>query len=242
MSSGGRQDSPVTSGTFPQELVLLERDGVLAVNKPPGWLVIPGRGEAAQPSLREALEASFERKVFVVHRLDRDTSGVMLFALDAATHRTLSVAFEHGRIRKRYQAIVRGLVRDHLDLQKALAPARRGRMRPVRPGEEGKAARTLVRPIESFGDASLVEAEPLTGRTHQIRVHLADAGHPLLVDHQYGDAAPIKAADGTAALARTPLHCAALEVPGLENFAPLHVEAPLPDDLRACIEQLRGNL
>lgn len=229
----------VTTGRLPDGLVLLERGGVLAVDKPAGWLVIPGRGEGDQPSLREALEDALGRKVYVVHRLDRDTSGAMLFALDPRVHRALSMAFEQGRIRKRYLAIVKGEVADRLDLSKPLVPGRRGRMRPARPQEEGKAARTLVRPLEALRGATLVEAEPLTGRTHQIRVHLADAGHPLIVDHQYGDDAPLRGGDGAVVLSRTPLHCAGLEVPQLEDVPALALEARLPGDLERALALLR---
>ncbi|HZA12915.1 MAG TPA: RNA pseudouridine synthase, partial [Myxococcaceae bacterium] len=160
-------------------------------------------------------------------------------------HRTLSMAFEAGRVEKRYVALVRGDVREPLDLSTHLAPARRGRMRPVGPGEEGKPARTLVRPLERFGGrATLVEAQPLTGRTHQIRVQLLAAGHPLLVDHQYGHKAPIREMDVGGAgdavvLARTPLHSAHLRLARLSGIEDAEIESPLPEDMRRTIELLR---
>jgi tRNA pseudouridine32 synthase/23S rRNA pseudouridine746 synthase/23S rRNA pseudouridine955/2504/2580 synthase len=178
--------------------------------------------------------------------LDRDTSGVLLFALDAASHRALSMAFEAGRVEKRYLALVRGEVREPLDLSTHLAPARRGRMRPARPGEEGKPARTLVRPLERFGGrATLVEAQPLTGRTHQIRVQLLAAGYPLLVDHQYGHKAPIREIDIGGAgdapvLARTPLHAAHVRLAQLPGIEDAEIESPLPQDMRRTIELLRA--
>lgn len=219
--------------------------GWLAVNKPAGVTVIPGRAEEQGPSLSEALQRELGQKIWIVHRLDRDTSGVLLFALDAKTHRALSMAFEAGRVEKRYLALARGDVAEPLDVQVALAPARRGRMRPVRPGEEGKAARTLLRPIERFGGrATLVEAVPLSGRTHQIRVHLLWAGHPLLFDHQYGHKAPLTEADlgaegSDVVLSRTPLHAAALKLAGIEGVADMAIEAPLPADMAHALELLR---
>lgn len=224
--------------------ILFEGAGVLAVDKPAGMLVIPGRAEG-EPSLREALEAKLGRKVFVVHRLDRDTSGVLVFALDAERHRSLSMAFESGQVRKRYVALVEGRVEAPQLIDAPLSPGRKGRMRVARPGEEGKPSRTRVRPVETFAAASLVEAEPLTGRTHQIRVHLLHMGHPLLFDHQYGRDTPLTEKDvgGTGdavVLARTPLHAARIEWPALQGVEPRALESPLPEDMARAVALLRG--
>jgi tRNA pseudouridine32 synthase/23S rRNA pseudouridine746 synthase/23S rRNA pseudouridine955/2504/2580 synthase len=224
--------------------VLHEGAGLLVVAKPAGVLVIPGRGEGG-PSLREQLEEQLRRKVFVVHRLDRDTSGVLVFALDAERHRALSQAFESGQVRKRYRALVEGRVDEPRLVDAALVPARKGRMRVARPGESGKASRTRIRPVESFARASLVEAEPLTGRTHQIRVHLLEMGHPLLVDHQYGRSEPLTekelgGASDTVVLARTPLHAARLEWPALPGVEQRAIDAPLPEDMTRALQLLRG--
>jgi len=225
--------------------ILFRGAGYLAVDKPAGLLVIPGRGEAEGPSLRVLLEAELGQKIFVVHRLDRDTSGVLLFALDARTHRTLSMAFEAGLVEKRYRALVAGRLETPLELTRALAPARRGRMRIAKAGEDSKNAHTLVRPIEALSGATLVEATPLTGRTHQIRVHLADAGHPLLVDHQYGRSEPLTAGGlggggGEPVLVRTPLHAAQVSLPALEGILPRVIESALPRDMEWALEVLRG--
>ncbi|XXF81355.1 RNA pseudouridine synthase [Myxococcaceae bacterium GXIMD 01537] len=224
--------------------ILFEGAGLLVVDKPAGMLVIPGRGEGG-PSLREVLEARLGRKVFVVHRLDRDTSGVLVFALDAERHRALSMAFEGGQVRKRYVALVEGRVEAPQLVDAPLAAGRKGRMRVARPGEEGKSSRTRVRPVETFATASLVEAEPLTGRTHQIRVHLLHLGHPLLVDHQYGREEPLTEKDlggvGEAVvLARTPLHAARVEWPALPGVEARALEAPLAGDMARALTLLRG--
>lgn len=167
--------------------------GLVAIDKPAGALVIPGRGEEGGPCLRDLLAKQLGREVWVVHRIDWDTTGVLLFALDAASHREASLAFEHGEVEKRYVALVQGRVTAPLDIALPLASARKQKMRVALPGEQGKEARTLVRPRQVFEQASLVECEPLTGRQHQIRVHLRAKGHPLLFDHQYGRREPLTA-------------------------------------------------
>jgi RluA family pseudouridine synthase len=225
--------------------ILHRARGYLVVDKPPGVSVIPGREQKRDESLVGILERASGAKLWVVHRLDRDTSGALLFALDAATHRALSLAFETGAVEKEYLALVEGRISRALDLAVPLLPARRGRMRPIEPGERGKDARTLVEAIERFGDrATMVRARPLTGRTHQIRVHLRSAGHPLLVDHQYGRALPLTDRDlgGTsdeAVLSRTPLHAARLVIRGVSGVDDVDVTAPLPADMTAAIARLR---
>jgi tRNA pseudouridine32 synthase/23S rRNA pseudouridine746 synthase len=225
--------------------VLHRDDHVLAVDKPAGRLVIPGRG-TDERSLREELEAAYG-PLWVVHRLDRGTSGVLLFARTAAAHRALNLAFDRGEPRKRYVALVRGEPPDEARIEIAIAPARRGRMRPARPGDpRAKSAVTVVRLLERLprrawagGALALVEALPETGRTHQIRVHLAAARMPLAVDPDYGEAGPLSGPDGAPLLSRTPLHAARLEVAHPAGGAMLAVEAPWPADLARAVEALR---
>lgn len=213
----------------------------MVVDKPAGLPVIPGRAGDDAECVRDRLAAQLGTRVWVCHRLDRDTSGVLVLATTADAHRAASMAFEAGEVQKRYLALVGGRVETPLELAVALTEARKGRMRPVRPGEEGKPSRTLVRPREVFRHATLVECEPLTGRQHQIRVHLKSAGHPLLFDHQYGRKTPVTARDLGGAgddvvLQRTPLHAEHLEASALG----LSVTAPLPDDLVGCLSLLRA--
>jgi tRNA pseudouridine32 synthase/23S rRNA pseudouridine746 synthase/23S rRNA pseudouridine955/2504/2580 synthase len=225
--------------------LLLRTEALVAVDKPPGMLVIPGRGESTAPSVQQLLEGQLGRRVWVVHRLDRDTSGVLLFALNETAHRSLSMAFEHGKIDKRYLALVEGAVDAPFTRETALVPARRGRMREAHPGETGKPARTDFTPRERFASAALVEAKPLTGRTHQIRVHLRGAHHPLLVDHQYGRAEPLRAKElggvgEDLVLERTPLHACRATVPLLEGVDAVTIESPLPADMEHALRLLRG--
>jgi RluA family pseudouridine synthase len=204
--------------------LLLEREDLVAVDKPPGMPTIPSRDSG--PCVRHALAKQLGRDVWVVHRLDRDTSGVLLFALNADAHRTLSMAFEHGEVKKRYLALVEGRLESERLLDWPIGPGRKGRSRVI---ADGKPAQTRVRPLEVFERATLVEAEPLTGRTHQIRVHLAHAGHPLLFDHQY------RHGEQSELIGRTPLHAARLE------WKELVVESGLPADMAQALERLRGN-
>ena len=225
--------------------VLHEDPSVLAVDKPAGRLVIPGRG-GGERSLREELEERHGR-LWVVHRLDRGTSGVLLFARTAEAHRALNLAFDRGEPGKRYLALVRGSLPAERRVDLAVAPARRGRMRPARPGDpRGKRAATVLRPVEGFpargwagGVLSLVEALPETGRTHQIRVHLAAEGIPLAVDPDYGEEEPLRGPAGEILLDRTPLHAARIELPHPAGGA-LVVVAPMPADMARAIEALRG--
>ena len=206
--------------------------------------MIPGRTEAGGAPLRERLEAQLGRRVWVVHRLDRDTSGVLLLALDARMHRAASLAFEHGLADKRYLALVSPPLARALRVDAALVPARRSRMRVAEPGEEGKPAVTALAPVETFGEVALVEARPLTGRTHQIRVHLRHAGAPLLVDPQYGRPDPVteRALGGgsdAVVLARTPLHASRLVLPAGDGLPAVDVSAPLPADMARALALLR---
>ncbi len=210
--------------------VLWQHGGLVAVSKPPGLLVIPGRDPGERTCAKDLLAAQLGRRVWVCHRIDRDTSGVLLFALDAEAHRAASMAFEHGEAKKRYLALVEGVASEPLDIDLPLAEGRKGKMRV---GDGGKPARTLVRPLETFAHASLVECEPLTGRQHQIRVHLQAKGHPLLFDHQYGRKEPLVL--GAVTLDRTPLHATRLVIPSLG----VDVTAPLAVDLSAVLEALR---
>jgi tRNA pseudouridine32 synthase/23S rRNA pseudouridine746 synthase len=238
--------SPGEGGPGLPPAVLYEDESVLVVDKPAGRLVIPGRG-VEETSLREELEGRFGR-LWVVHRLDRGTSGVLLFARSAEAHRAANLAFDRGEPRKRYLAIVAGAPPAEARIELAIAPARRGRMRPARPGDpRGKRAVTLVRRLELFparawagGALALVEALPETGRTHQIRVHLAAEGMPLAVDPDYGEDEPLRGPDGAVLVARTPLHAARLELRHPTRGGPLAIEAPLPADMAAAIAALRG--
>lgn len=238
---------PPADHSGPVLTVLAEGPGFVAVDKPAGRLVIPARdGAAAERDLRAELEEQLGRRLWVVHRLDRDTSGVLLFATGEDAHRALSRAFERHTVAKRYLALVAGNLFGAGQIDRALIPVRRGRVRVARgggpsgePGETGgKASVTDWRAVERMGDHTLVEFRPRTGRLHQIRAHAAALGHPLAVDPAYGGAARLEFGDH--ALTRVPLHAASLKFPSPETGPPILVEAPLPDDLRRVLGHLRA--
>jgi len=205
--------------------VLFSDEVMAAVAKPPGRIVVPGRG-TPERTVREEAEAQLG-PLWVVHRLDRGTSGVLLFARSADAHRTLCGAFEHHRVAKRYLALVRGVLSGDRRIDAAV---------------EGRASTTFLRLFAAFPPgASLIEAFPASGRTHQIRVHLAQAGHPLLVDPDYGEAPPWRSPGGGAILERTPLHAASLEMLHPVSGEPVRIDAQIPPDMRGAIEALRAD-
>jgi tRNA pseudouridine32 synthase/23S rRNA pseudouridine746 synthase len=225
--------------------VILHEDAhLLVIDKPAGRIVIPGR--TPERSLREELEAAHGR-LWVVHRLDRGTTGVLVFARTADAHRALNQAFDRGEPEKTYLAVVRGAPPAELRVDVPIAPGRKGRMRAAERGDaRGKAAATRLRLVEAFparpwtgGPVALVEARPETGRTHQIRVHLAHAGFPLAVDPDYGDPGPLAGEGGRVLLGRTPLHAARLALRHPAD-GELVLEAPLPEDLAALLAALRA--
>jgi RluA family pseudouridine synthase len=237
--------------------VLFRDDAMIAIAKPSGRIVIPGRGAAAaEPSLRDEVAAEVGRQVFVVHRLDRGTSGVLLFALTADAHRELSIAFERHRVEKRYWALCRGLMVGAGEVDRALVPVRSGRVRAARDGERGgKASRSRWRALERFGGTSpgycAVEWRPLSGRLHQVRAHAAWLGHPLAVDPDYGGAAELRVRDlapdasaradaADVVIARLTLHASAVALAHPVSGARLELEAPLPPDLQRALDLLRG--
>ena len=166
--------------------ILRQDDDLLFVNKPPGIVVQRG-WDPDEPVLFEQAEAwARERgaQAYLLQRLDRGTSGVLFFSLSSAVNRALTRQFERREISKRYLALVHGRIVDPMDLDGPIT-----RIGPISFGvrPEGKAARTLVTPLLTGDRATLVAVTLMSGRTHQIRVHLAHAGHPLIGDWLYGE-------------------------------------------------------
>jgi RluA family pseudouridine synthase len=225
------------------ELQVLFEDGALvAVNKPAGVTVIPARDEPPEACLVKRLEAERGERLWVVHRIDRDTSGLVLFARTAEAHRKLSMAFEGHEVEKSYLAWARGVptpAEGTIDLP--LHTARKGRMRPALPGEEGALASTSIyrvalRAETALGTVTRVAVSPKSGRQHQIRVHLRALGAPLLVDALYGRCEGLEAGglgEGSPPVPRLTLHAAGAVLPHPTSGARLELSAPLPDDLAA---------
>lgn len=225
---------------------LYEDDDVLAVDKPAGMVVIPARDEAPEECLRHRLEAQRAEKLWVVHRIDRDTSGVVLFARNASAHQRLNDLFAAHKVSKSYLAITRGAppaARGTIDI--ALHSARKGKMRPAELGEaDAQACRThyevLSRKETPAGAVALVRARPETGRQHQIRVHMRWAKSPLLVDPVYGRASEVRGAElglsDALVVSRLTLHATSVEFAWGERT--IKVEAPLAHDLKALVDAL----
>lgn len=215
--------------------VLHEEAQLVAVAKPAGLAVIPERDGDPAASLRHRLEAARGEPLWVVHRIDKDTSGVVVFARSAAAHRWMNDAFEQRRVEKRYLAFAAGDLPGARVVDVALVEARRGKARPAGPEERGKASRTELEARARWrrGEdvVTLVEARPLTGRHHQIRVHLRSLEAPILFDPAYGKRT-LRGAYAGAPAARLALHAAALRLPRPDGSV-LAVEAPLADDLVA---------
>ena len=158
--------------------VIYEDDRVLAVDKPAGVPTIPGRGAVGKPAVELV-----GRKVWVVHRLDLDAGGLLLFAKDAATHRLLCGLFERRETEKRYLAVVRGALAGEGEIDRPIRQFGSGRSAV---DERGKPSRTLWRALRPAPGGTLIEARPVTGRRHQLRVHLYHLGHPIMGDRLYG--------------------------------------------------------
>jgi 23S rRNA-/tRNA-specific pseudouridylate synthase len=236
---------PGMSERFPPLTLLYDDGALVAVDKPWGEPVIAARGEAPEACIQKRLERQLGRRVFVVHRIDRDASGVVLFALDAAAHRAASLAFEHRRVRKTYLAFLGAALSPGAGrLEIPLHAARKGKTRPARPGEPGaQPALTEYSTRRSFrvgaGLVSLVDARPHTGRHHQLRVHFRAAGAPILFDPLYGRGFAPDGLDG-APCERLALHAAELELEAEGTRPALCVAAPLAPDLAALAEWLEA--
>jgi tRNA pseudouridine65 synthase len=201
--------------------VLYRDERLLVVSKPSG--LITHRGWANDRETALSLARGIAGKhVHAVQRLDRATSGVLLFALDAEIAARLSRELELGGFEKRYVALVRGVLREALEIDHALASE---------PGVERKPARTSVRPLGSFERYSLVEAVPHTGRTHQIRRHLKHVSHPVIGDTKYGKGEHNRLFRTRFGLHRLALHARSLSFTHPWSGERMTVHAPLPADL-----------
>jgi RluA family pseudouridine synthase len=230
----------------PPLAVLHEDDDVVAVAKPSGQAVIAARGEPRSLSLQSQVESRLRRRVWVVHRIDRDASGVVLFALSADAHRALSLSFEHRQVVKTYAVFVAGRVEPpHGRIEVPLHAARRGKTRPAVPGEPAAlpsvteyATRRRWKLIpDGRRFVSLLDAHPITGRHHQIRVHLRSLGAPILFDPLYGRGL-MPDALARAPSTRLALHASRIEVPAPRGGRRLVLDAPLPADLAGLADWL----
>ena len=214
--------------------VLYQDEYLLAVNKPAGLPTLPDGYDRTAPHMRSVLEPAFGR-LWIVHRLDRVTSGVLLLARSAEAHRALNRLFDAHQVIKVYHALIRGeppWAGRRLDWP--LRPDGDRRHRTVIDARRGRPAVTQIRVLERLGCAALIEARPETGRTHQIRAHLACAGFPLLGDELYGPGGSI------GLVQRAALHALSIEFVHPLTSQPIAIAAPYPEDFLAALAALRS--
>ncbi len=240
--------------------VVYEDECFVVVDKPPGLVTHPAKGNWSG-TLVNALQFHFdslstvggENRPGIVHRLDRDTTGLLIVAKDDQAHKELARQFEARTIRKEYLALVYGAPSrdaDFIERPLGIHPTNRERM-AIRPVEEGgKEAVTFYEVLERFDGYALVRCLPKTGRTHQIRVHLAHIGHPILADKAYAGRAAFGLGDLLGAdhpeadrvlLNRQALHAHNLNLLHPRTGEPITFNAPMPDDMAAALAALRAH-
>lgn len=237
------EPEPLAANADVEFEVLYEDRDVAVINKPAGLVVHPGHGHrsdtlaagllARWPHVRGVGE---QDRWGIVHRLDRDTSGVLIVALSAEAHRALSSALARREVKRSYITLAHGVfetARGTIDAPIGKDAPATLRMAVTR---DGKPARTHYRRVETLADAqvSLVDVDLETGRTHQIRVHLASIGHPVVGDNLYRRFQP------TIMMDRMFLHAAEVEFSHPVSGEIVTVSAPLPDDLEAVLARLRA--
>lgn len=233
--------------TFPE--IVAETDDFVAVNKPSGLLSIPDR-EGEEISVKTLLKEKYG-DIYTVHRIDKNTSGIIIFAKNEATHKLLSKAFEERTVEKYYTGIVKGtLAKKEGTIDEPIAQhSLKHTLMIIH--KRGKSSVTDYKVLEEFGKYSLMEFRIHTGRTHQIRLHMQHIGHPVVCDELYGEGAPILVSsirrnynlaktelEERPILERLGLHAQRLKFTDAQGRL-FNLEAEMPKDMRALLQQLR---
>jgi 23S rRNA pseudouridine1911/1915/1917 synthase len=243
-----RMEAPRPRGDRPSVAIVFEDDQVAVIDKPAGVSSVPyedGERDTAMDLLRDAWRLRRTRRatapIFVVHRLDRATSGLMVFALTRPAERTLARQFREHTAHRTYLCVAHGAV-GPARIESYLVGDRGDRLRGSSrtPGRRGKRAVTHVRPLQPLAEATLCEVRLETGRTHQIRIHLSERGHPVVGDRVY---TRDRARSGAPVLParRLLLHAATLAFVHPATGEALRFEAPIPADMGDEIEALGGS-
>ncbi len=230
--------------------IIYEDDAIVIVHKPANFLAIPDRYVAEKPNLVDFLKKRYG-EIFVVHRLDKETSGIICYAKNAESHRHLSKQFEDRTVKKIYKVLVEGNVHQPkgiIDKPIARHVSIAGKMRIH---ASGKASVTHYEVEQHIGDYTLVQADIKTGRTHQIRIHFAAIGYPLMIDGMYGRQDSFflssikqkkfnigKDQEERPLMSRTTLHSWKLSLDHPVTGERMDFIAPLPKDFRAVLKQL----
>lgn len=231
--------------------IIYQDDFIIVVNKPPHLLAIPDRYETTKANVLQWLRGQFEN-VFTVHRIDKETSGVMIFARDEVSHKDLSQQFEKRKTVKIYQALVEGTLKEKAGIIDAPLLNNLSSSGKVVVHKTGKPSESHYTLIEQFRDFALVEFDIKTGRTHQIRVHTKHLGYPLMTDPIYGKRSEFflsqvkkkkyskgKHQEERPLLTRSSLHAARLTIEHPDTKEKTTFEASLPKDMNATLNQLR---
>lgn len=243
-----KEDAGILAEDLPLDIVYEDQD-LVVVNKSAGMIVHLGAGvhsgtlvNALLYHIRQLSSVGGEQRPGIVHRLDRMTSGLLMVAKNDAAHRALSAAFKAREVRKTYTALVHGhVVHEDGRIESPVGRDSRHRNRMKAGASPGREALTRYRVLRRFPQFTLIHAMPYTGRTHQIRVHLASIGHPVAGDTLYGAPAKIQIAGRELkTLPRTFLHASELEFRHPANGRLLTFEAPLPQDLLEFLKMVAG--
>ena len=232
--------------------IIYEDSHIIVLNKPAGLVVHPAPGNftgtlvnallyhyGSLPSLGSSTEGKERERAGIVHRLDKDTSGVMVIARTQEALRSLSAQFKDRVVKKRYLAIVVGVIKKGSGtIEVGIGRHVKERKKISVHTHSAREASTSFVVKERYGNATLVEVEIKTGRTHQIRVHMAHIGHPVLGDRVYGGPKAVKSGEGMAG--RQMLHAGTLSLMHPDTGSPLSFTAPPPADMAEVIEKLRG--
>jgi len=215
------------------EIIYID-EALLVVDKPAGLLSLPDGHDPTKPHSRSVLEPEFGR-LWIVHRLDRETSGVMVLARNEVAHRNLNLQFSNRQISKIYHTLVSGI--PDWDEQNVALPLRsnvgRRRRTAIAMGK-GKEAITHFRVLERFEDCALLEARPKTGRRHQIRAHIYSLGHPVLSDSLYGSG------EKSPRINRLALHAFSLTFNHPHTGERMPFQSSTPDDFASALRLLRN--
>lgn len=243
------EDRRETARLIKAVTVVYEDEDLIAFDKPTGMLIAPDRWDKDRISLMRVVHERWSPKYFNAHRIDRETSGIVLCAKNRKMLTATCRLFEKGDIHKNYRALVRGAPADAEGLIVARVvpdPVHPGRMRVGRPG---KRAETRYQVLNAWRGFALLRCEPLTGRTHQIRVHLAYIGCPIIADRFYGNGrglmlSEIKRHYRYAAGLERPLighlalHAESLSFPHPADGRPVEITAPLPHSFELAVRYL----
>jgi 23S rRNA pseudouridine1911/1915/1917 synthase len=229
--------------------IIFENEDFIVINKPAGLLSIPDR-EAKEISLKNILKEKYGQ-IFTVHRLDRETSGLIMFAKNEATHKYLSLLFEERAVEKIYTGIVTGTLPEKKGSINEPIAENSHKQGVMLIHKRGKQSLTDYEVLEEFGSYSFVQFQIHSGRTHQIRVHVQHIGHPIACDAVYGNGEPVLISSfkkkfklskseetERPILSRLALHSSQLHFKDAKGNT-YHFEAPLPKDMSALLQQLR---